>query len=131
MESARSNYLKGVPLFADLSSKDIRHIAAAMNAKNFEHGELVIAQGDQADGMYLLYKGTAVVEKDNKILPQIRYTSGDYFGELALIDTNANCRAASVRAQAKVVCFQLGRSTFEELLLPHQALKSKMNTQRL
>merc|ERR1712166_942337 len=102
-EDTKSNYflsyLKEVSLFAGLSIPDIRLIATAMKPRHFEHQELVIKQGDQADTMFVLYKGTAVVEKDGIPLFRVRYTSGDYFGELALLDTNADRRAASVRAQ--------------------------------
>jgi len=133
-EDTKSNYflsyLKEVSLFAGLSIPDIRLIATAMKPRHFEHQELVIKQGDQADTMFVLYKGTAVVEKDGIPLFRVRYTSGDYFGELALLDTNADRRAASVRAQGKVTCFSLDKNAFNELVLPHEHLKARMKEQQ-
>jgi N-acyl-L-homoserine lactone synthetase len=79
----------------------------------FEPGEPVFATGDQADGAYVVIDGTAeVIGDDGRIVATL--TSGDIFGELALINDSA--RTASVVAVTDLTVMIVERVAFSHAI---------------
>lgn len=92
-----------------------------MERKFFSDGDCIITQGDSADTFYLVESGKVTITKEdpNKPGEQVHLTdctTGDYFGELALLTKKP--RAASVHAVGDVVCAVLKVDSFERLLGP-------------
>lgn len=83
--------------------------------KTFKSGTAILTQGDPGDGFYIIRTGKVKVEvsdsegKNNQIGS---LTSGDYFGEAALI--NNGPRAAHVIATEETTCFYLSREQFQK-----------------
>jgi hypothetical protein len=62
--------------------------------------------------MYILESGGATAKKGGEIV--FKYASGDYFGELALLNTAS--RAASIIATGETVCQKLPKNAFDIFL---------------
>jgi cAMP-dependent protein kinase regulator len=90
-----------------------------LREKVFEEGVYVIRQGDDGNDFYLIMEGEAeaTLMDDGKIETiEQSYSSGDYFGELALIRNKP--RAANIRSKSKLRVAMIDRKSFKRLLGP-------------
>ncbi len=96
--------LSRVPLFEDLSRRELHSIERIMHQRDYQRGELIFRKGDRGLGMYIILNGTVSVlsEKEDHELSEL--SDGDFFGEVALLDESF--RSATVRA--KTDCRILG-----------------------
>ena len=60
---AKFAFLQTVKIFAKLSSRQISRVADVADSVTFAADEVIIAQGDEADSMYLIEEGQAVVSQ--------------------------------------------------------------------
>jgi len=120
--------LESVPMLKDLESYERMNLADALVPRAFEDDELIIEQGDEADGMYFVEQGSVRIMRtepgqEDKQVNVLEV--GGYLGELALITKNP--RAASAYAQGSVRLAFLDREAFERLLGPcMDVMKRKM-----
>ena len=95
--------LRRVPLFADLSPRELKQIAKLFKRRTFAAGETVVQEGSGGAAFYVIESGEATVtiggEENTTLRP------GDYFGEIALIDEGA--RMATITATSDLACFGL------------------------
>ena len=119
------SFLDSVPLLAPLNAYDRSKIADALETQKFASGETIIAEGDQGTSFYILEAGEAeVFKKASGSKPLVKYTKGDYFGELALL--NDAPRAASVVAATEAKVATLDKQAFQRLLGPvEQVLRER------
>ena len=97
-----------VSLFSELSSKQLRALANSGKERKFESGDTIVKEGDTGVGFYLLLDGKVEVRRKNKVLTS--FSSGDFFGEMGLIDDQP--RSADVVAVAPTTTFCLSPWTF-------------------
>jgi CRP-like cAMP-binding protein len=105
--------LAQVPLFSQLSRRDLKRLAKGTVTRQFSKGHVIVKEGDQALGFYLIRSGRAEVVKGAEgSNPQVLNTlgPGDFFGEMALLD--GYLRSASVRALEDIECLVLSRWDF-------------------
>ena len=124
--------LRGVPMLGALDDYERATLADALRSQSFADGDRIVAEGDTvADGMYFIERGAArvTITKDGRETEVSRLATGDYFGEMALLENGA--RTASVYAVDELqqrasdesdgfnvrVAF-LERESFERLLGP-------------
>jgi CRP/FNR family transcriptional regulator len=110
---AHEDALRNVPLFAGLESSDLQRLARILVPRQYEAGELIIREGDEAVGFFVLSSGKVRVVKDlggDKEQTLATLTSGEFFGETALLD--GYLRTASVEAVEKTECLALTRWDF-------------------
>ena len=100
--------LAGVPLFSQLSGRDLTRLAKASVTRAFRNGEVMVKEGEQAVAFYVISKGKAEVLKGGQTLATLG--AGDFFGEMALLD--GYLRSASVRAMEDSECLVLSRWDF-------------------
>ncbi|GFR33071.1 cAMP-dependent protein kinase type II regulatory subunit [Trichonephila clavata] len=122
--------LEGVPMLQTLENYERMNLCDALMPKSYSDGELIIKQGDEADGMYFIENGnvriTMIKETaDNKEVEMdvTTLTKGQYFGELALVTQKP--RAASAYAVGNVKLAFLDVAAFERLLGPCMAIMSR------
>ncbi|KAK3866043.1 hypothetical protein Pcinc_028400 [Petrolisthes cinctipes] len=111
--------LERVPMLKTLEKYERMNLADAVIPKTYSPGELIIKQGDAADGMYFLEEGTVritMINSENQEKEISRVSVGGYFGELALVTKKA--RAASVHSVGKAKLAFLDVEAFERLLGP-------------
>ena len=122
----RFAFLKTVKIFNSLSGREISRIADVVESVSFEAEAAMITEGEDADAMYVIQDGQAVVSQalempdgddDDgdaaKSLLRI-LKPGDYFGERALLEDQK--RSASVTAASKVSVLRIDKATFRDLL---------------
>src|SRR5438445_11071268 len=85
--------LKRVPLFSELSQRQLRRLARDFKGRTFRSGTTMVQQGHMSGvDFFVIAEGEASVTVDGKEV--VRRGPGDHFGELALI--SARARAATV-----------------------------------
>lgn len=104
--------IERVPLFANMSPRDVEGIAALFKERRFAAGETVTKEGSGAAAFFVIESGEAAVSVDGR--PRTTLTKGDYFGEVALIDEGA--RSATVTATTDLVCLGLTYWEFRPLV---------------
>ena len=93
--------LQRVPLFADLTKREVQQIARLFKERRFSEGETVVKEGSGGAAFFVIESGEATVfirgKKHTTLKPD------DYFGEIALIDEGT--RMATITASSQLVCY--------------------------
>jgi CRP-like cAMP-binding protein len=97
-----------VSLFSQLSPKQLRSIAKSGTERRFDAGYVIVKEGETGVGFYLILEGTVEVRRKKKVLTTL--SSGDFFGEMGLIDDQP--RSADVVAVSPTVTFAISPWTF-------------------
>lgn len=111
--------LDKVPMLKTLQSYERANLADALIPRTLADGELIIKQGDSADGMYFVEEGNVsirITRDDGQEVEIKRLCKGGYFGELALVTHRP--RAASAYSVGNTRVAFLDVETFERLLGP-------------
>ncbi len=85
----RIEFLKRLPLFANLNQSELSGLAKDFVAHRFRQGETIFFQGDYGQNLYLMESGQVriYVQDDRGQETSVNFCSaGDIFGELAAID---------------------------------------------
>ena len=116
--SLSAESLKTVPLFKDLSSRDLKQLAGAMNERTYAPGREITTEGESGLGFFVVADGTATVTVDGTTRRQLG--PGDHFGEMALIDGGR--RSAQVTAETELTCYGMTAWNFRPFLKDHPDL---------
>ena len=113
-EDARqwTNVLAEIPLFAGLSSRDLRRVASVATIKRFHDQTEIIRAGEAGDALYIVLDGSVSVHRRG--LRRVELGIGSVFGELSLLDGGP--RSATVYASEPVACLRIARPRFAKLL---------------
>ncbi|HAF11389.1 MAG TPA: hypothetical protein DCK98_15085 [Chloroflexi bacterium] len=115
-DQERSERLRTVDLLSQLDRVALARLAGYMVPLAFAAGEVICSEGDPADGLYIVVRGTLGVyataaggeRRVNAIGP------GHYVGELALLVDQP--RSATIRADTEGEILRLDRDQFLQLL---------------
>ena len=115
--------IRRVPLFSMLTADQAQAIADSVVKRRFRRGELVVEQGRKSNALFILLNGRArVLTSDARgrevILAVLE--SGDYVGEMSLIDNEPH--SATVRAEIQTDMLVLQRSDFARCLPENSTL---------
>ncbi len=105
--------IRRVSLFSMLTAQQAEALAATVSKRRFKRGEILVEQGKKSNALYIVLTGrTRVIMADNKGREVILATlkSGDYVGEMSLIDDEPH--SATVVADQQVDVLLLGRDSF-------------------
>lgn len=105
--------LRKVPAFARLTDDQLALLAAHIGSQSFAHGETIFHQGSIGSALYIVVSGQvniSVVSESGQELTLAIFRTGDFFGELALLDGQP--RSASARAMRATTTLTLQRTTF-------------------
>ena len=108
--------LRLIPFFADLSDDVILAIEKYCRREHYSRGELVFAEGDFGDRMYIIQSGQVKVVSDRNGTERIfsYLNPGNFFGETALL--TGEPRNAGVRVVIDSDLISLGRQELQELI---------------
>jgi CRP-like cAMP-binding protein len=111
----RAQFLKHVPLFADLSDAELQALSRELSRVQFRKGDAIFYEGDPGQTLYIVESGQVRIYihcEDGQETSVNVCTSGDIFGELAVIDGLP--RSASAIALEDSVVLGLSREQFRE-----------------
>ena len=95
---AKAEWIKGAPLFANLSKRDLNHVAHLADEIDLREGKELTRQGAPGREFFVLLEGEADVRKNGRRINQLG--PGDFFGEIALVSESP--RTATVTATSPV-----------------------------
>ncbi len=109
--------LKQVEIFSGLSDTELEIIADSCISRSYPKNTVIINEDDFADSLYVIEAGRVKVycsDKNGKEFIMNTMGTGEYFGELALLDDEK--RSASVRTLDKSVFLIMYKDEFNKVL---------------
>ncbi len=107
--------LASVPLTAGLEARTRRRLAEIGKRRSYGADEVIVREGSTGTALYIILSGRARVEREGETLTTL--SSGDFFGELALIEEHP--RSATVVADEPTECLLFPAWEFTALLNEH------------
>lgn len=125
VDAALLTLVRRVPLFAPLPAYTVEQLLQSFQRLEAAPGDVVMAEGDVGDAMYLVGEGTLDVSAKGRHV-QTR-GAGEYVGEVALLfDTP---RTATIVAATPTVLYRLDRDPFLEAITGHPRSTSRAESQ--
>lgn len=117
------HFLTGTDLFNSVPEEGQSHLSACLAPMTVRAGERFIEQGQEADCLYLIQKGSCVVnfEKDGIPTPVARRKSGEVVGEMSVL--TGERRTANVDAETDMTLWRMSRVEFDELCLAYPGIR--------
>jgi signal transduction histidine kinase/predicted CoA-binding protein len=110
------DFLKKIPLFANLSDDDLNRLCASGKEVSLPDGEMLFSEGDAGSHAYVILDGQIEILKqagERVVLLSIRQ-AGDVIGEMSLLE--AAPRNASGRARGNCRLFTISHAQLDQLL---------------
>lgn len=118
--SHEAESLSRVALFKRLEPSELEKLAEAVEQVNYKAGETVFNENDKGDALYVVDSGTIrlwVLDEDVKPVTLAELTSGEFFGELAVLDRGA--RSTNATAISDTELHRLSSDDFQAFLMEH------------
>ena len=108
-----------------LTREDVAELVDAAEVRSLRAGEVLLAEGDEGKDVYIIRRGSMIVEKaiGGKPVFLSYLPAGSYVGEMALIEDKP--RSATVRAAIRSEVIRLPGEAFAALLAARPALLAK------
>lgn len=119
-------FLRKVSLFSSLNDYQRAQIADSLRMEKVRKDDIVVRQGEEGDKFYIVEEGTLVAMKSTGGGPpkqMMRFSAGDYFGELAMLKDQPRAATIKVTSDAATI-LSMDRDTFKRLLGPLEHLMS-------
>ena len=105
--------LSRVPLFANLSARQLRKVARSAIEDRYEAGAVIVREGGHAETLFVIVEGTAKVIRRGRTIA--RLSAGEFFCEMSMIA--ARPRVASVVAESSLRCLVLYHDSLRRLVI--------------
>ena len=118
-------------VFANVPSRELEVLATMFDLREFADGASICRYGDSATEMYILARGSGVLEIPG-VPAAVRLAPGDLFGEYGLFGSGK--RSATIRAEGPTVALVLDYQRFQRFLFAFpesMAALLKLAVQRL
>ena len=125
--SRTTELLARVPLFAELSPEELARVASVAIPRSFPRGVRVFHEGDDSDACYVVRTGDLRVTRehsDGRAIALATLGSGDFFGELAMLDGGS--RSASVETLSDAELLALPASDMRRVIAKHGDIAAKL-----
>lgn len=109
--------LEHIDLFQGLAKEDMAALQEVAVPRVFPRNNVIINEGDFADSLFVIESGRVKVycsDRNGKEFIMNTLETGDYFGELALLDDDR--RSASVRTLDKSTFLVIYKQDFQQIL---------------
>ena len=94
-------YLKQVPLFADLDGDELDHVAQAATDLQLDAGDVLMREGAMAHEMVVVVDGTLEVTRDGEHVADIG--PGGFAGEMALVTRSHRNSTVTTKTDCSVL----------------------------
>jgi len=97
--------LHSIPVFKDLSKKELRSVERILHRRTYKDGEYIFHENEPGVGMYIIESGQVHITlgKENKLLAIL--SKGDFFGEMALLLESPRTATAVASGPLKMLGF--------------------------
>jgi CRP-like cAMP-binding protein len=100
--------LQNIPLFHELSPKELRILDKVVHVRTYEAGEPVFVESEPGAGMYVIRSGRVDIVLQHRtenrlILAELE--PGDFFGEMALLGDTSRSATAVARERSELIGF--------------------------
>lgn len=113
MDPSLRRLLSNSPLCRGLTESELDEVLAIAEAKKVASGDIVFKQGEVADALFFIARGSVEVTKDGQVLA--RLGSGEVLGELSVFGSTY-VRSADAKALVEVEALKLPTRDFRKLL---------------
>ena len=96
--------LKKVPIFDGLGKRDLERIERILHRRQYQQDESIFLQGQPGLGMYIIEEGTVEIVSGPGRHRLAELHTGEFFGELALLDDSPRTATAIARTYCKLLC---------------------------
>ena len=121
-KNAKVELIKGVPLFAECSKKELDEVAGIADEIDLSEGKELTKQGSSGREFFVLDEGTAEVRTATRRVNMLG--PGDFFGEISLIRHTP--RTATVVATSPVRTLVITERSFRALLEHQPGIQTKV-----
>ena len=104
--------LKRVPLFKDLSKHDIEQVGQLTEEVDVPAGQVLTREGAPGSEFFVIVDGAVEIDVHGQIVRTME--SGDFLGEIALVDDGPRTATATTTIPTKLLV--LGRREFRSLM---------------
>ncbi len=118
----KRDLLARMPLFRPLTDREILRVLQVTDVSVFKAGDVIMAEGDKGDELYIVLEGSVEVMRGDAKLATL--TPGEHLGEMALIRSQP--RSATAIAQGACEMMVLRRTEFFEILRKEHQLAVKL-----
>ncbi|MDD5303889.1 MAG: cyclic nucleotide-binding domain-containing protein [Elusimicrobia bacterium] len=115
--SRKKQFLRSLDIFKDLRDGELGHLVQALHSRSYREGEVVFVEGDIGRALFILETGAVELTRpgaDGKPVPLYQLKPGDFFGEMALLESLP--RTATATASEKSHLHLLYKSKLDALL---------------
>lgn len=101
--SALREFLARTPFFGGLSEGALDRVIGMLRPRSLAVGAVVFREGDEGRSMFVIVRGSVVVERAGQSGCAVRLTHlgpGDFFGEMALIEIQRRSSTVTVEQDA-------------------------------
>ena len=105
-------FLKRVPLFAGVPTRDLVQVAGIAEEVLCEPEERIITEGEQGNAMFLIVEGEVAIHRGGQRLASLRVQ--DCFGEMSILDNEP--RSASATALTDCLLLKVDQDHFHTIL---------------
>jgi CRP-like cAMP-binding protein len=105
----KQQFLRSIPIFAQLSEDQRALLAVNMALQTFERGETIFHQGSIGSTLYIVVSGKVriyTISETGQELAVTIFRAGDFFGELALLDHQPRSASAETMTRTSVLMLQ-------------------------
>lgn len=114
---SKTDHLRNVPIFTDLSDSDLNRIASKMVSRDYEKGQMILLEESTGETFFIITSGTVKVTRlsdDGREVILALLGESDFFGEMSLLDGEG--RSANIVANEDAEVMTLSRRDFLECL---------------
>ncbi len=101
MSDPKTRALSRVPLFSQLSQRELELVATRADEVDVKAGKRLTTQGRPGDTFYILLDGEADVVVDDK--PRRTLKTGDFFGEISMLDRGLASATVTTTKDARLL----------------------------
>ena len=94
-----------VPIFENLTPKELKDLTQLTHERSYKANEPVFKKLAPSEGMYVILKGTVEIKDPDSNTTFATLGSGDFFGELALLDQEPRSAMAVATEASELIGF--------------------------
>jgi CRP-like cAMP-binding protein len=121
-KNAKLDLLQRIPLFRELSNRDLEEVAKIADELDFKEGKTLTAEGEPGREFFVIVEGTAEVSRGRRKLRTM--SDGDFFGEISLITKLP--RTATVTTVSPLRALVVTDRSFRSLLERQPGIQHKV-----